>query len=460
MADGFTSRYGFTKPEVTASDDTWGDKLNVDLDNLDIVLGDNLFVDVTTNPVLTEANCLKQWIILQGTQSANNTVTFPEKARHYVVRNDATGAFTVTLETAAVDSESIDITQDSTCLIWVNSDGDVKLLHEIPEINSFTKFLLNNPDAATWRTDLGLGTAATKNTGGSGNVVPLLDGANTWSANQAISTSSATGQLTVTSTAASSGTSGPDIVAERNGGAASAGHKLGEFKLRGRNSANASTLYATIAGEVVDPTAGAEAGRGILRSMVAGATGDRASWGSGFYMAGTTDPGDGNINALAYYINGAKIRGDTGFARYRYEVGDGANGGTATSGSWQTYPLNDEVVDDIGITLSANTLTVPAGVYDFFWWCTFYACEIFATRLVRGGSTIITRGTTGQGGATISATCLSFGGGSFTLPSSSAVNIEYRVQSTRTNDGLGRGQHGSTWGHNNVFGEIFLHRIA
>ena len=41
--------------------------------------------------------------------------------------------------------------------------------------------LLTAADAAAQRTALGLGTAALKNTGTSGNNVPLLDGANTWS---------------------------------------------------------------------------------------------------------------------------------------------------------------------------------------------------------------------------------------------------------------------------------------
>lgn len=460
MADTFTSRYGFTKPEITGSDDTWGDKLNADMDAIDKALGGNFFVDVTTDPSISESDATNQWIVLQGTQSANNTVTLPEKARHYFIRNDCSGAFTVTLKTAAISAETLLITQDSTLLIWVNSTGDVKLMHELPELHSFSKFLLNNPDAATWRTDLGLGTAATKNTGGSGNVVPLLDGANTWSAAQAISTAAATGQLTVTSTAASSGTSGPDLALERNGGAASAGHKLGEYKLRGRNSANSSTLYATIAGEVVDPTAGSEDGRGILRSIVAGANGDRAFWGAGFYMAGTTDPGDGNINALAYYLNGLKLRGDTGFARFRMETTDGGNGGTATSGSWLNYPLNDEVVDDIGITLSAGVLTVPAGVYDFFYWCAFYAVDVFATRLWRAGTTVVTRGTTGQAGSSTAAQSYSYCGGSVTIPSTQTLEIQYRVQSTRSGDGLGRGAHGSTWGQVNVFGEILLHRIS
>ena len=44
--------------------------------------------------------------------------------------------------------------------------------------------LLGSADYAAFRSNLSLGTAALKNTGTSGNNVPLLDGANTWSAEQ------------------------------------------------------------------------------------------------------------------------------------------------------------------------------------------------------------------------------------------------------------------------------------
>lgn len=53
-------------------------------------------------------------------------------------------------------------------------------------ISTFVKTILDDSDAVTVRGTIGLGTAAVKNTGTSGNVVPLLDGVNVWSAAQDI----------------------------------------------------------------------------------------------------------------------------------------------------------------------------------------------------------------------------------------------------------------------------------
>lgn len=57
----------------------------------------------------------------------------------------------------------------------------------VATITSYGRSLIDDADAAAARTTLGLGTAATRSTGTSGANVPLLDGANTWSAAQIFS---------------------------------------------------------------------------------------------------------------------------------------------------------------------------------------------------------------------------------------------------------------------------------
>jgi len=55
------------------------------------------------------------------------------------------------------------------------------------DLTAFARTLLDDANAGAARTTLGLGSSAVKDTGTSGNTVPLLDGANTWSGAQTFS---------------------------------------------------------------------------------------------------------------------------------------------------------------------------------------------------------------------------------------------------------------------------------
>lgn len=151
----------------------------------------------------------------------------------------------------------------------------------LPGVTAFTAFI-------------GLGTAAFKNTGTSGDAVPLLDGANTWSGVQIISVAAAGTVLSVRSVDDGAG-SGPDIAVRRISSTPLANDNLGTFAFQGNDSLGNNTNYAQLGCILVDPTDGAETGSFVFNSRINNVFATRLSvTGAGMVSVGTANFGRGN----------------------------------------------------------------------------------------------------------------------------------------------------------------------
>jgi hypothetical protein len=135
-------------------------------------------------------------------------------------------------------------------------------------LTSFGRSLVDDADASAARTTLGLGTAALKNTGTSGDAVPLLNAANTFSAAQIVNTSGTGTTFTLQRT--DDGATG--IIFDLNHVSASpaANDAIATIRALGRDSASNATLFGRLRWIVEDATDASEDSYWTISSLVAG----------------------------------------------------------------------------------------------------------------------------------------------------------------------------------------------
>jgi len=128
------------------------------------------------------------------------------------------------------------------------------------------------------------------------------------------------------------------------------------------------------------------------------------------------------------------------YSLIQHKEDSGTHGGEFTSGSWQTRPLTDIVLDPAGnVTLSSNQLQLKPGTYRIY--ASAPAREVLRhkTRLrdVTNGKTIL-GGTSERSSAAAYSFTRSFVMGQFTVNNKSdRIELQHRCSTTRSFFGMG-----------------------
>lgn len=136
----------------------------------------------------------------------------------------------------------------------------------------------------------------------------------------------------------------------------------------------------------------------------------------------------------------------------------GANGGTATSGSWSAITLNTKDVDTGSIaSLSSNQITLPAGTYIVHANSPFFATSTSQSRLYNVTDSAVEH--IGSECYTSHTSSVSTSSSLFyvlTIASTKVFEFQYRVATTESNDGLGVA---AGFGTSEVYAQIYFEKI-
>lgn len=144
-----------------------------------------------------------------------------------------------------------------------------------------------------------------------------------------------------------------------------------------------------------------------------------------------------NLSGKTLTLSAAQRASD--YILIRDEKAAGTEGGTFTSGAWQTRTLNTEVSDAGGhASLATNQITLAAGTYECRISCPGSIVADHQARLYNTtAAATILEGTSEQSAAGSTTTSRSVIVGRFTVAAAQALEVQHRCSTTRATDGFG-----------------------
>lgn len=108
-------------------------------------------------------------------------------------------------------------------------------------------------------------------------------------------------------TKADDSANGVFVLLYQNSASPAANDLMGLVRWSGNSSLGTKRTYGQFLLSASDVTDASEDGLWTIQTMVAGTLANRVLCGAGWYMAGQSDPGAGNMGAAAYYIGGRLV---------------------------------------------------------------------------------------------------------------------------------------------------------